>query len=133
MTSKGRNDAAILARVQIAVEAALDKKAEEIEVLDLRALSGITDFFLICQGNSHRQVQAIAEEIQARLRQERVRPGHLEGEREAEWVLIDYLDFVVHIFTAERRMFYGLEKIWSDAPRLELTPAGAAPGRASRP
>ena len=134
MTPMGRKKPAILARVQIAVEAALEKKAEEVEVLDLRALSGITDFFLICQGNSRRQVQAIADEIQTRLRQDRVRPDHLEGEREAEWVLIDYLDFVVHVFTAERRSFYGLEKIWSDAPRVELTPvgAGAAPGHRSK-
>ena len=108
-------------RLREAVAAALDKKAEGIEVLDLRGLSGITDYFVICHGGSARQVQAIADEIDRRLRALRVRPGHIEGSDEAGWVLIDYLDFVVHVFNRDRRFFYALEKLWGDAPRVDLS------------
>ena len=132
MTSSKREGLTALEHIQIAVEAALEKKAEDVAVLDLRGLCGITDFFLICSGNSRRQVGAIAESIGTRLRENHVRPDHLEGKGEAEWVLMDYLDFVVHVFTRERRSFYALERIWSDAPRLDLLPtrtAGASPAR----
>ena len=115
-------------RIRIAADAAADKKAEDIEALDLRELSGITDYFLICHGNSHRQIHAIVEEIDKRLRAVRVRPSHVEGGREDEWVLVDYIDFVVHVFSGERRAFYALEKLWADAPRLELDlPEPSAP------
>ena len=124
----------VLERIQIAVDAAREKKADGLEVLDLRGLSGITDFFVICEGGSKRQVKAIVDEIDARLRQERVRPGHLEGDRDAEWILMDYIDFVIHVFTRDKRAFYGLEKLWADAPRVDIVPGGAAAGtKRSRP
>ena len=124
----------VLERIQTAVDAAQEKKADGLEVLDLRGLSGITDFFVICEGRSKRQVKAIVDEIDARLRKERVRPGHLEGDRDAEWILMDYIDFVVHVFTRDKRSFYGLEKLWADAPRVDITPADPDAGtKRSRP
>jgi len=124
----------VLDRIQLVVDAAQEKKADGLEVLDLRDLSGITDFFVICEGGSKRQVKAIVDEIDARLRKERVRPGHLEGDRDAEWILMDYIDFVVHVFTRDKRSFYGLEKLWADAPRLDIAPAGSTAGtKRSRP
>jgi ribosome-associated protein len=77
-------------------------------------------------------VEAIVEAIDARLRARRVRPDHVEGEDDARWVLMDYLDFVIHVFTADRRDFYGLEQLWADAPRLAVAPAGAASRRSPR-
>jgi ribosome-associated protein len=90
-------------------------------VLDLRGLSDVTDYFLICHGTSDRQALAICDAIEERLiRELKVRPGHVEGRRIADWVLMDYIDFVVHVFVTERREFYRLESLWGDAPRLEL-------------
>lgn len=122
----------------IAAEAARDKKAEGIELLDLRGMNTVTGYFLICHGNSQRQVKAIVDEIDRRLREHKRRPSHSEGVQAAEWVLIDYIDFVVHVFTRDRRTFYGLEKLWAEAPRLKLPPTEAtaspsAPGAPSRP
>jgi ribosome-associated protein len=119
-----------LEQIRIAVEAAQDKKAEALEVLDLESVTSMTSYFVICHGSSQRQVQAIAQEVSKRLRDAKVRPAHLEGENGADWVLIDYLDFVVHVFTRERRTFYALEKLWSEAPRVEFplpAPAQAGP------
>jgi ribosome-associated protein len=124
-------EAVILDHVRIAADAAADKQAGSVQILDIRSLSGVTDYFLICDGSSQRQVQAIVEEIDRRLRENQVRPDHMEGGRGAEWVLMDYLDFVIHVFTKDRREFYGLEKLWSDAPRLEL-PEITAEGAARR-
>ena len=118
-------------RLRTAVAAALEKKAEGMEVLDLRGLSGITDYFVICHGSTARQVQAIVDEIDRRLGEGRIHPNHVEGRGEAGWILMDYLDFVVHVFTDDRRSFYALERLWADAPRLDLldTPKRAAPRR----
>jgi len=118
-------------RLRQAVAAALEKKAEGMEVLDLRGLSGITDYFVICHGGTSRQVQAIVDEVDGRLGAGRVYPNHVEGSRDAGWVLMDYLDFVVHVFTSDRRSFYALERLWADAPRLDLfaAPKRAAPRR----
>ena len=124
-----RKENVVLDRIHAAVEAAQEKQAGRLELLDLRGFSGITDYFLICDGNSQRQVQAIVEQIDQRLRTVKARPDHIEGNRDAEWVLMDYLDFVIHVFTRERREFYGLEKLWSDAPRLDLAPARSTAGR----
>ena len=94
-------------------------------VLDLRGLSDVTDAFVICHGSSERQTGAIADGIEERLREScGRRPGHVEGRRAGGWILMDYLDFVVHVFTRETRDYYGLERLWGDAPRL--TPAEAA-------
>ena len=121
----------ILEHLRIAVEAAQDKKAEEIEVLDLRGMNGVTDYFLICHGNSQRQVHAIVDAILKKTRDAKRRPAHVEGEGGAEWVLMDYLDFVVHVFVRDRRTFYSLEKLWAGAPRLEF-PVPAASAQADR-
>ena len=105
----------------VCVDAARDKKAEEILVLDLRGLSDVTDFFVICHGTSDRQVGAIVQSIEGRLREELgIKPTHVEGPRTAEWVLMDYIDFIVHVFVDEKRAFYRLERLWGDAPSLEL-------------
>ncbi len=103
--------------VLAAAEAASDKKAADITILDVSRQLVITDHFLICSGNTERQVKTIAEEIDKRLGEEyRVRPFRREGEREARWVLLDYVDFVVHVFQKEDRDYYDLERLWSDAP-----------------
>ena len=91
-----------------AVEAALDKKALEITVLDMKEAASFTDYFLICSGSSSRQMQAISDEIERRLRLTGLRPFHVEGYNHAEWILMDYVDFVVHIFSERARVFYDL-------------------------
>lgn len=111
----------MLPEIAECVEAARNKKAEELVVLDLRGLSDVTDFFIICHGSSDRQVLAIAEGIEAGLvRNLKRRPANIEGRRRAEWILLDYIDFVVHVFVEEKREFYRLERLWGDAPQLEL-------------
>jgi ribosome-associated protein len=121
----------VLESLRVAVEAARDKKAEGIEVLELGDLTSVTDYFLICHGNSARQVDAIVSAIRKRLREHKVRTAHVEGEG-SEWVLMDYLQFVVHVFTRDRRSFYSLEKLWSGAPRVEF-PEPAPSAQAGRP
>ncbi len=108
------------ADLKLAVEAGLDKKAEGVCVLDLRELCSFTDFFLIAQGNSSRQNAAISDEIEARLKAAGSRPLRVEGRAAGEWVLMDYGDFLVHVFSPKSREFYSLEKLWGDAPRLDL-------------
>ncbi|HKY32983.1 MAG TPA: ribosome silencing factor [Candidatus Polarisedimenticolia bacterium] len=106
--------------LSMVVEAALGRKAEDVAVLDLTAMGSITDHFVVCHGHSVRQTQAIADAVQETLKQAGVRPGHIEGYPSGEWILMDYGDFVVHVFTEEKRNHYQLEKLWSDAPRLTL-------------
>ena len=104
------------------VEAARNKQAEDLVVLDLRGRSAVTDYFVICHGNSDRQVLAIVDSIEERLRRELGRrPSHVEGRRAADWVLMDYVDFLVHVFQDEKRQFYRLERLWGDAPIVELS------------
>lgn len=103
-------------RVREAVSAADDRKAVDLKVLRLQEVTDFTDYFLLCSGTSERQVQAIADAVQERLRESRVRPLHVEGYNRAQWVLIDYGDLVVHIFQEEPRRFYSLERLWGDAP-----------------
>jgi ribosome-associated protein len=103
-------------RVRQAVAAAEDRKAIELRVLHLEKISDFTDYFVICSGTSERQVQAIADAVQEKMREERVRPLHVEGFSRGQWVLLDYGDFVVHIFQDEPRRFYSLERLWGDAP-----------------
>ena len=111
----------------LAVEAAHEKKAERPVILDLRELGSITDYFIVCHGRSARQVQAIADRIEEVLKEAGVPPNHIEGYDAAEWILMDFVDFVVHIFQEETRNYYSLEKLWSDAPRLEPpAPTGLA-------
>jgi ribosome-associated protein len=115
--------------VSRAVEAASAKKAEDIVVLDLREAAGFTDYFLICTGGNPRQIKAIADSIEEALAGRQVRPAHIEGYQRAEWVLLDYFDFVVHVFTAETRTFYGLERLWGSATPVDLGGLLAEPPR----
>jgi ribosome-associated protein len=102
-----------------AANAASDKKAERIVILDVSEQLVITDYFLICNGNNDRQVRTIADEVEKALQENfKVKPYRREGEREARWVLLDYVDFVVHVFNREEREYYDLERLWSDAKVL---------------
>jgi|SoiMethySBSTD1v2_1073268.scaffolds.fasta_scaffold476504_2 ribosome-associated protein len=103
-------------RVREVVAAMLDKKAMDLRVLYLGAISDFTDYFVIASGSSERQVQAIADGAEERLRGLGLRPLSAEGQTRGQWVLLDYGSFLVHVFTEERRAFYGLERLWSDAP-----------------
>jgi ribosome-associated protein len=106
-------------RMLIALNAASDKKAFDPVVLDLRALANFTDYFLILSGTNVRQVQAIADEISERLKKHGTKAARIEGYNTAEWVLIDYGDFIVHIFEDKARRFYDLERLWREAPRVD--------------
>jgi ribosome-associated protein len=108
------------ANVRAAAEAALDRKAEELCVLDLRELSSFTDFFVIAHGNSSRQIQAVAEGVEAALKAAGQRPISVEGRESADWVLLDYGSLVVHVFSKAAREHYALERLWGDAPRLDF-------------
>ena len=107
-------------RVQHVVDAALDLKAVDLKVLHLAHVTDFTDYFLIMSGTSDRQVQAIAETVERRLRDHGVRPLHVEGTRQAQWALLDYGDFLVHVFDQERRGFFALERLWGDAPDVTV-------------
>jgi len=112
--------------VVTAVRAALDKKAEDIVLLDLRKAGGFTDYFVICTGGSVRQITAIADAVQEALRETLdERPALAEGTKHSEWILLDYFDFVVHVFSRDCRAFYGLERLWGNAVRHEMS-AGPA-------
>lgn len=100
---------------QLSTQLALSKKAENIVVLDVRELTSVTDFFVICSGNSDTQIKAIADAIIEGLEKENVKIWHIEGYSGLRWVLLDYVDFVVHVFQEETRNFYGLERLWGDA------------------
>ena len=104
--------------VKTSVQVSLDKKGEDVVILDLSGISSFTDFFIIVHGNSSRQNQAIAEGIQRELRKAKRTPLSREGMQTAEWILLDYGDFIVHVFSKEMREYYSLERLWSDAPRL---------------
>ena len=106
-----------------AVKAALDKKAIDVVVLDLRRTPAFTDFFLLCSGQNTRQVHAIADAIEEALRAAKVRPNHVEGYDRGEWVLMDFFTFIVHVFTPQTREFYSLERLWGDAERIEVSDA----------
>lgn len=107
--------------VQLAIQCADDKKAARITVLDLRSIASFTEYFVIADGANQRQVQAIADEINEQLKkQSGRRPVRIEGYKGAEWVLLDYGDFVVHLFNKEARDFYDLERLWRDAGRVDL-------------
>ncbi|MBC7363255.1 MAG: ribosome silencing factor [Candidatus Aminicenantes bacterium] len=105
--------------VRLSIKASQDKKAERICVLDLRELTSFTDYFIIMQGNSSRQNVAIYENIEQELGKEKIKPFGVEGLENAEWILLDYGSFVVHIFSKQAREYYALEKLWADAPRLD--------------
>jgi ribosome-associated protein len=105
-----------------AARAASGKKAERIVLLDVSELLAIIDYFVICSGNTERQVRTIADEVERRLLSTRgVKPRRREGSREARWVVLDYIDFAVHVFRNEERDYYDLERLWADAPRIPFT------------
>ena len=107
--------------VKLAIECAADKKALDMRVLDLRDIASFTEFFIIASGTNQRQVQAIADEIEERLKKDlQTRPVRIEGYNSAEWLLMDYGDFIVHIFNKEAREFYDLERLWRDARKVEI-------------
>jgi len=103
-----------------ALGAALDKKAEDVVALDLRQAADFTDFFLLLSGTNQRQLVAIADAVLDTLRAQGRRPAHTEGYPRQEWILLDYDDFVVHVFTPKTRRFYDLERLWGGAQRMEL-------------
>jgi ribosome-associated protein len=103
-----------------AIDAAFDKKASEVTVLDLRKADAFTDFFVVCTGSNPRQVNAIADGVEHSLKQQGLRPSHVEGSERAEWVLLDYFDFIVHVFSPAARAFYGLERLWGNAKRIDI-------------
>ena len=109
------------ADVAAAVRAALDKKAQDVVVLDLRDTPAFTDVFVLCSGQTQRQVKAIADGVEEALRAAKVRPAHIEGYDRAEWVLMDFFTFIVHVFTPQTREFYSLERLWGDAQRIEVS------------
>ncbi len=105
----------------VAAEAASDKKAEDIVAIDVAQLLVVTDYFVICTGNTDRQVKTIADEVEEQVRVKcGLKPIGREGEAEGRWVLLDFVDVVVHVFQPKEREFYRLEKLWGDAPRLAL-------------
>ncbi len=108
---------------EIAVQAAQSKKAEDIVVLDIGKVSSFTDTFVVCSGSNTRQNQAISDEIQTTLKQEGVRVAGIEGFQNAEWILMDYGDFVVHVLSPEARKYYDLERLWRKAPRIPVPEA----------
>ena len=114
------SDAPLDARIESALRAAGDKKALDLVVLDLRPVATFTDYFLIASGANVRQVQAIADEITERLKREGTRAERIEGYKTAEWVLVDYGDFIVHVFEEKARRFYDLERLWREGKRLTL-------------
>jgi len=106
--------------VEAAIEAAQDRKATGVVVLDLKKADAFTDYFVICSANNPRQVQAIADSVEQALKAQKQRPSLVEGYARAEWILLDYFDFVVHIFSKHARDFYGLDRLWGSATRHEF-------------
>lgn len=123
--------------LKIAVNAADDKKAQDMVALDISEIASFASRFLICTGDSSRQMQAIADEIEKRLRASGVRPSHIEGYQNSEWILMDCFDLVIHIFSKNARVYYDLERLWRDGKRLDVAtlidePPAKTPARKSR-
>src|SRR5262245_7238387 len=106
---------AVERHLQAVYQALDDKKGEDIVALDISAIASFTDYFVVATGRSTRQVQALADAVTERLKGEGLRAGHVEGYQAGEWILLDYVDFIVHLFVPAHRDFYGLERLWADA------------------
>jgi ribosome-associated protein len=106
--------------LKIALKAVDDKKALDVTVLDISRISSFANYFLVCSGDSNRQIQAIADEVEEKLRIDGFRPSHIEGYRNAEWILMDYTDMVVHIFSKKARAYYDLERLWRDGRHMDV-------------
>lgn len=117
-TEKRKKAPALPKQIAIAIAAAEDKKATDLLVLDLRKASGFTDYFLICSGSNSRQIRAIADGIVDALAAEGEKPANVEGYQRSEWILLDYFDFIVHVFAPGTREFYGLERLWGNAEHV---------------
>ena len=104
-----------------AAEASEDKKANDIQILDVRGLTVIADYFLICSGSSETQVKAISRSIEERLAKEGLRPKKTAGKDQARWILLDYADLIVHVFHEDERKYYELERLWADAARISIS------------
>ena len=124
---------ALKQQVSDAIHACQEKKAEQITVLELEQGSGaFTDYFVVCSGTNPRQIQAISDEVELRLKRAGQYPNSIEGYKQAEWVLIDYVDFVVHIFSEKARKFYDLERLWKSARKMEPAELNAKSPRKRR-
>ena len=121
-TAKKKKAAKLPVQVDLAIAAAEDKQAQKIVVLDLRKTAGFTDFFLVASGTNTRQVRAIADAVMDSLAAKGARPAYVEGYDRSEWILLDYFDFIVHVFAPETRVFYDLERLWGNADRIEIAP-----------
>ena len=106
--------------ISVAIEAAQDRKASGVVVLDLKKADAFTDYFVICSASNPRQVQAIADAVEEALKGQKQRPSLVEGYARAEWILLDYFDFVIHVFSKHARDFYGLDRLWGSATRHEF-------------
>jgi ribosome-associated protein len=121
-------------QVSEAIAACREKKAEELTVLELEQGSGaFTDYFVVCSGTNPRQIQAISDEVELRLKRDGLYPNNIEGYKQAEWVLLDYVDFVVHVFSETARKYYDLERLWKSAKKLEPAELAAKPRRRAAP
>jgi ribosome-associated protein len=120
-TGKKKQSAKLPAQVDLAVAAAESKQAVNLVVLDLRKTAGFTDFFVIASGTNSRQVRAIADAVMESLARKGAKPAYVEGYEQSDWILLDYFDFIVHVFGPERRVFYDLERLWGNADRIEIT------------
>ena len=108
------------AQVQRAIAAVQDRKAADVVVLDLRPVEAFADFFLVCTGQNTPQIKAISDSVQATLAEKGLKPAHIEGYEHAGWILLDYFDLIVHIFSPEARAFYALDRLWGNAKRIEV-------------
>ena len=107
--------------LKIAINAADDKKASGLVALDISEIASFADYFLFCTGDSSRQIQAIADEVEQQLKAFGVRPSHVEGYKNAEWILMDYMDLIIHIFSKNARAYYDLERLWRDGKNLDAS------------
>ena len=112
-------------RIRRTINAAWEKKALDVTVLDLREIASFTDYFVIATGTNRRQVQAISDEVVEQLKHSGTRAARVEGYQTAEWILVDYGDFVVHVFDEKARRFYDLERLWREASRVDVVPPGS--------
>ncbi len=126
-TERKRTTKRLPKQVTVSVRAASDKQASDVVVLDLRKAAGFTDFFVLCSGSNARQIRAIADGVVEALKVEGVSPSHVEGYDRSEWILLDYFDFIVHVFARDTRVFYGLERLWGNAEPVEVDGLQPAP------
>jgi ribosome-associated protein len=122
----------ITKELQLVIDSVQEKKAEDVTVLDLQKATSFTDYFVICSGQSEPQIRTIFRNVEEKLSDQGIDLHHMEGHFETGWVLMDYRDFVVHIFSPEKRMYYDLERLWSDAPRLDIGDESANGNRGKR-